>query len=112
MRKQFNTLDFGPIIPMGPSDYGKAPEFPRPGEHPRLMFTKDMLPNIRKALDDPRLANAKAEVACFCATIRKICDFSWRTVGSQRAFGPLAPFFRPFLGRAKKGHKTAQISAR
>ena len=59
MRKQFNTLDFGPIIPMGPSDFGKAPDFPRPGEHPRLMFTKDMIPNIRKALDDPRLENAK-----------------------------------------------------
>ena len=62
MRKQFNTLDFGPIIPMGPSDYGKAPAFPRPGEHPRLMFTKDMIPNIQKALEDSRLAKAKKSI--------------------------------------------------
>ena len=68
MRKQFNTLDFGPIIPMGPSDFGKAPEFPRPGEHPRLLFTKDMIPNIRRALDDPKLENAKSALLKKCAT--------------------------------------------
>ena len=59
MRKEFKTLDFGPIIPMGPSEFGKAPEFARPGEHPRLFFTKEMLPNIKRTLDDPRFAEAK-----------------------------------------------------
>ena len=59
MRKQFNTLDFGPILPIGPSEYGKAPAFPRPDEHPRLLFTKDMIPSIKAALEDPRLEKAK-----------------------------------------------------
>ena len=54
MRKQFNNLDFGPIIPMGPSEFGKAPAFPKAGEHPRLIFTKDMIPNIKRVLEDPR----------------------------------------------------------
>ena len=56
MRKEFNNLDFGPIIPMGESPFGKAPAFPRAGEHPRLLFTKDMIPNIKRVLDDPRFA--------------------------------------------------------
>ena len=59
MRKQYNTLDFGPIIPIGPSDFGKAPDFPKAGEHPRLLFTKEMIPDIKKALDDPELAEVR-----------------------------------------------------
>ena len=59
MRKEFNNLDFGPIIPMGPSEFGKAPAFPKAGEHPRLMFTAEMIPNIKRALNDPRFADAK-----------------------------------------------------
>ena len=59
MRKEFKNLDFGPIIPMGESEFGKAPAFPRKGEHPRLLFTKDTIPNIKRALEDPRFADAK-----------------------------------------------------
>ena len=53
MRKQFSNLDFGPIIPIGESEFGKAPAFPKSGEHPRLLFTKENIPAIRRALDDP-----------------------------------------------------------
>ena len=60
MRKEFKNLDFGPIIPMGDSPFGKAPKFPKAGEHPRLLFTKDMIPDIVRALDDPRFAEARA----------------------------------------------------
>ena len=52
MRKAFNNFDFGPMIPIGESCFGKAPEFPKAGEHPRLFFTKEMIPDIRRALDD------------------------------------------------------------
>ena len=62
MRKEFKNLDFGPIIPMGPSEFGKAPAFPKAGEHPRLMFTSEMIPNIKRALDDPRFADAKEKL--------------------------------------------------
>ncbi len=62
MRKEFNNLDFGPIIPMGESEFGKAPEFPKAGEHPRLLFTKDMIPAIRKALDDPDYAKVRVDL--------------------------------------------------
>ena len=47
---------------MGPSEFGKAPEFPRPGEHPRLLFTNDTIPTIKTALENPRLANAKKAI--------------------------------------------------
>ena len=57
MRKEFNTADFGPIIPMGESPFGKAPAFPRVGEHPRLLFTKDMIPNIKRILEDTRFSD-------------------------------------------------------
>ena len=64
MRKQFNNADFGPIVSMGPSEFGKAPAFPKPGVHPRLLFTKEMIPNIRRALEDPR----------YEATAKKLLD--------------------------------------
>ena len=54
MRKEFHNLDFGPIIPMGSYPYGKAPAFPKAGEHPRLLFTKEMIPNIKRVLEDSR----------------------------------------------------------
>lgn len=60
MRKQFNNLDFGPIIPIGESPFGEAPDFPRAGEHPRLLFTKDMIPDMRKTLDDPDYKDLRA----------------------------------------------------
>ena len=60
MRKEFQNFDFGPIIPMGPSEFGKAPDFPKAGVHPRLLFTADMIPDIRRALEDPRFAEARA----------------------------------------------------
>ena len=62
MRKEFHNLDFGPIIPMGPSEFGKAPDFPRAGEHPRLMLTKDMIPAVKQAFEDERLAPYAAEL--------------------------------------------------
>ena len=63
MRKTFNNLDFGPIISMGASPYGEAPAFPRAKEHPRLLFTKDMIPNIKRALADPRLSVVNSELS-------------------------------------------------
>ena len=62
MRKEFNNLDFGPIIPMGESPFGKAPAFPRAGEHPRLLFTGDMIPAIKRILEDPRFAETAEEL--------------------------------------------------
>ena len=62
MRKQFNNLDFGPIIPIGESEFGKAPAFPKAGEHPRLLFTKENVPAIRRALDDPEYKAVKAQI--------------------------------------------------
>ncbi len=62
MRKEFNNYDFGPIYPIGESPYEAPPAFPRAGEHPRLMFTKDMIPKIREALDDPAYASVRAKL--------------------------------------------------
>jgi len=62
MRKQFNNLDFGPIIPIGESEFGKAPAFPKAGEHPRLLFTKESIPAIRRALDDPEYRAVRAQI--------------------------------------------------
>lgn len=62
MRKQFNNGDFGPIVPMGPSEFGKAPDFPKPGVHPRLLFTAEMLPAIRRALDNPRYESTRKKL--------------------------------------------------
>ena len=62
MRKEFNNLDFGPIIPMGECEFGKAPAFPKAGEHPRLMLTKDMIPAVKQAFEDERLAPYAAEL--------------------------------------------------
>ncbi len=68
MRKEFNNLDFGPIIPMGESPFGRAPAFPRAGEHPRLLFTEDMIPNIKRVLDDPRFAETAEALKKSAAT--------------------------------------------
>ena len=62
MRKQFNNLDFGPVIPIGESEFGKAPAFPKAGEHPRLLFTKENIPAIRRALDDPEYKAVRAQI--------------------------------------------------
>ena len=67
MRKQFQNLDFGPIIPIGESEFGKAPAFPKAGVHPRLLFTKENIPAIKKALDDPEYKAVRAQIDDLCA---------------------------------------------
>lgn len=68
MRKEYNNLDFGPIIPIGPSDFGKAPDFPKAGVHPRLLFTKEMIPAIKKAMDNPEFSAVRAALDRFVAS--------------------------------------------
>ena len=51
-------------------------------------------------------ANASAETAYFCVVLRGATAqrLLRRTAGFQGVLDPLAPFFRHFLGRAKKWH--------
>jgi len=68
MRKEYSIYDFGPIRPMGESPYPAPPAFPRAGEHPRLMFTKDMIPAIKAALENPEYAAVKEALDGFIAS--------------------------------------------
>jgi hypothetical protein len=53
-----------------------------------------------------QIANAKSESATLRANMSGvITKRRLRARGSQGVLDPLAPFFRPFLGRAKKGHQ-------
>ena len=49
----FDDSLFGQRTPM-PTDIYKKPEtYPIKGEHPRLMFTNDIIPDIKALLEDP-----------------------------------------------------------
>ncbi len=68
MRKQYSIYDFGPIRPMTDSPYPAPPTFPKAGEHPRLMFTADMIPAIKAALEKPEYAAVKEALDGFIAS--------------------------------------------
>ena len=68
MRKEYNVLDFGPIRPMENSPYPAPPAFPMAGVHPRLMFTKEMIPSIKAALENPEYAAVKKALDEFVAS--------------------------------------------
>ena len=68
MRKEYSIYDFGPIRPMTDSPYPAPPAFPKAGEHPRLMFTADMIPAIKAAVEKPEYAAVKAALDEFIAS--------------------------------------------
>ena len=68
MRKHYDNYDFGPIRPMTDSPYPAPPAFPKAGEHPRLLFTKDMISSIKATIEKEEYSAVKAALDGFIAS--------------------------------------------